>query len=75
MKVGTAKEIKTHEYRVGLTPASMREIVHQGDHVVAETGCDAGIGCNDDAYRRAGAKVLATAQDVFDAADMIIKVK
>ena len=75
MKVGTVKEIKTHGYRVGLIPASVREIVHHGDDVVVETGCGAGIGFDDDAYRRGGATVLATVQDAFDAADMIIKVK
>ena len=75
MKVGTVKEIKTHEYRVGLVPASVREIVHHGHDVVVETGCGTGIGFDDSAYERAGATVLAAAQDVFDTADMIIKVK
>ncbi len=75
MKVATVKEIKTHEYLVGLVPASVREIVHHGHDVVVETGCGAGIGFDDDAYERAGATVLATVQDVFDSADMIIKVK
>lgn len=75
MKVGTVKEIKTHEYRVGLIPASVRELVHHGHQVIVETDCGAGIGFDDDAYRQAGAEVLPTAAEVFAAADMIVKVK
>ncbi len=75
MKVGTVKEIKTHEYRVGLVPASVRELVHHGHQVIVETDCGAGIGFDDDAYRQAGAEVLPTAAEVFAAADMIVKVK
>ncbi|MEL0111692.1 MAG: alanine dehydrogenase [Rickettsiales bacterium] len=75
MKVGTVKEIKTHEYRVGLVPASVRELVHHGHQVIVETDCGAGIGFDDDAYRQAGAEVLPAAAEVFAAADMIVKVK
>ena len=75
MKVGCPKEIKNHEYRVGLTPGSVREYVANGHEVYVETGCGAGIGANDDAYTAAGAKVLKTAAEVFKIADMIVKVK
>ncbi len=74
MKVGTVKEIKTHEYRVGLVPASVRELVHHSHQVIVETDCGAGIGFDDDAYRQAGAEVLPTAAEVFAAADMFVKV-
>ena len=75
MKIGVPKEIKTHEYRVGLTPAGVRELVQHGHQVVVEHDAGAGIGCGDDAYRGAGAIVLATAAEVFAAAGMIVKVK
>ena len=55
MKVGVPKEIKTHEYRVGLTPGAVREYVAAGHSVVVETDAGAGIGATDDAYRKAGA--------------------
>jgi alanine dehydrogenase len=75
MLVGTPKEIKTHEYRVGLVPASVRELTHRGHKVVVETGAGAGIGFDDDAYRRAGAEVVGDAAAVFARAEMIVKVK
>jgi alanine dehydrogenase len=75
MKVGVPKEIKTHEYRVGLTPESVREYVHRGHEVFVETQAGAGIGAGDDAYRHAGATVLPGARAVFDAAELIVKVK
>jgi alanine dehydrogenase len=75
MKVGTIKEIKTHEYRVGLVPASVRELTHHGHSVIVETGCGAGIGFDDDAYRQAGADIMAAASEIFEAAEMIVKVK
>jgi alanine dehydrogenase len=75
MLVGVPKEIKTHEYRVGLTPAAVREYVAAGHQVLVETGAGAGIGADDDEYRRAGAEMAATAAEVFLAADMIVKVK
>jgi alanine dehydrogenase len=75
MLIGVPKEIKTHEYRVGLVPGSVRELVHHGHQVVIEKGAGVGIGFDDAAYQKAGARVLATAADVFAAADMIVKVK
>ena len=75
MKVGIPKEIKTLEFRVGMTPAGVRELVHDGHEVVVETNAGLGIGMSDADYEAAGAKVLGTAEEVFAAADMIIKVK
>jgi alanine dehydrogenase len=75
MRVGVPKEIKVHEYRVGLTPASVAELVAHGHEVVVETGAGKGIDCPDRAYDKAGAKILPDAKAVFEAADMIVKVK
>jgi alanine dehydrogenase len=75
MKIGCPKEIKVHEYRVGLVPAGVRELVTDGHEVYVETGAGAGIGIDDQAYVAAGAKILASAKAVFDTADMIVKVK
>jgi alanine dehydrogenase len=75
VKIGCPKEIKVHEYRVGLVPAGVRELVAAGHAVVVETGAGAGIGIGDDAYRSAGATVLPDAKSVFAAAEMIVKVK
>ena len=75
MKVGIPKEIKTLEFRVGMTPAGVRELVHDGHEVVVETNAGLGIGMFDADYEKAGAKVLGTAAEVFAAADLIIKVK
>lgn len=75
MLIGVPKEIKTHEYRVGLVPASVRELVHHGHQVIIETTAGEGIGVDDDRYRAAGAEVVASAADVFARADMVVKVK
>jgi len=75
MRVGCPKEIKNHEYRVGLTPASVREYVSHGHDVLVETGAGAGIGADDNAYRAAGAQIAQTAAEVFARSDMIVKVK
>lgn len=75
MLIGVPKEVKTHEYRVGLVPGSVREFVHHGHKVVVETGAGAGIGFDDHAYERAGAEILSRGADVFAAAEMIVKVK
>jgi alanine dehydrogenase len=75
MKIGCPKEIKVHEYRVGLVPAGVRELVADGHEVFVETRAGAGIGIEDDAYVAAGARILATAKAVFEAADMVVKVK
>ena len=65
MRVGCPKEIKNHEYRVGLTPGSVREYVAHGHEVLVETGAGAGIGADDNAYRAAGAEIARTAEEVF----------
>jgi alanine dehydrogenase len=75
MKVGVPKEIKTLEFRVGMTPAGVRELVHDGHEVVVETNAGIGIGMTDVDYEAAGAKVVDTAEEVFAAAEMIVKVK
>lgn len=75
MRIGVPKEIKSHEYRVGLTPGSVRELVHHGHQVVVESKAGEGIGCSDAAYRAVGASVVDTAAEVFATADMVVKVK
>lgn len=75
MKIGVPKEIKVHEYRVGLTPPSVAELVAAGHEVFVETGAGLGIDFDDSAYTTVGAKTLGTAAEVFAAADMIVKVK
>ncbi len=75
MLIGVPKEIKVHEYRVGLTPSSVREMVEHGHQVVVEHNAGSGIGAADAAYEKAGASILATAAEVFAKADMIVKVK
>ena len=75
MRVGCPKEIKNHEYRVGLTPASVREYVAHGHQVLIETNAGSGIGATDADYIAAGATIAATAAEVFQKSDMIVKVK
>ena len=75
MKIGVPKEIKTLEFRVGMTPAGVRELVTDGHEVFVETQAGEGIGMSNADYVAAGAKVLDKAEDVFETADMIIKVK
>ncbi len=75
MLIGIPKEIKRHEYRVGMTPASVREAIRHGHTVLVETQAGDGIGCNDDDYRRAGATLAGDAAEVFARADMVVKVK
>ncbi|WP_173984745.1 alanine dehydrogenase [Magnetospirillum sp. SS-4] len=75
MRLGVPREIKTHEYRVGLTPGSVRELAHRGHRVVVETGAGDGIGCSDAAYLAAGAEIAGTGAEVFAAADLVVKVK
>jgi alanine dehydrogenase len=75
MLIGVPKEVKSHEYRVGLVPGSVRELVHHGHKVVVETGAGSGIGFDDGAYEAAGAEILTRGADVFAAAEMIVKVK
>ncbi len=75
MRIGVPKEIKNHEYRVGLTPPSVAELVAHGHDVLVETGAGAGIDFGDDDYRQAGATILPDADAVFGQAGMIVKVK
>jgi len=75
MIIGTVRERKTHEYRVGLTPESARELVLAGNEVLVESGAGEGIGADDRAYGAVGAQVVVTAEEVFARADMIVKVK
>jgi alanine dehydrogenase len=75
MRVGVPREIKSEEQRVGLTPGSARELVVRGHQLIVETGAGAGIGADDDAYRFIGATVVDEAAEVFDAAELIVKVK
>jgi alanine dehydrogenase len=75
MLIGVPKEIKNHEYRVGLTPASVREVVAHGHQVIVQSTAGMGIGATDADYKAAGAQVLPTAEEVFARAQMVIKVK
>jgi len=75
MKIGVPKEIKIHEYRVGLVPAGVRELVDAGHQVLVQSSAGAGIGFEDAHYQAAGATIAASAADVFAAADLIVKVK
>ncbi|OOY19333.1 MULTISPECIES: alanine dehydrogenase [Thioclava] len=75
MKIGTVREIKAQEFRVGLTPAAAQEAVAHGHEVLVETGAGQGAGFNDSDYEAAGAKILGDAADVFAQAEMIVKVK
>ena len=75
MIIGVPKEIKNHEYRVGLTPSSVQELLSNGHKVLVETQAGMGIGFSDEDYQQVGATVVQTAADVFNQAEMIIKVK
>ena len=75
IKVGVPKEIKVHEYRVGLTPASVRELCHHGHAVRVETQAGSGIGALDADYQAAGATIISSAEEIFETSDMIVKVK
>ncbi len=75
MKIGVPKEIKIHEYRVGLVPAGVRELVDAGHQVLVQTGAGAGIGFDDTHYQAAGAKIAAAAAEVFATSDLVVKVK
>jgi alanine dehydrogenase len=75
MKIGVPTEIKNHEYRVGLVPGSVRELTSRGHEVFVQAGAGAGIGMLDDAYEAVGATIVADAAEVFDSAEMIVKVK
>jgi alanine dehydrogenase len=75
MRIGVPKEIKNNEFRVGLTPASVAELVHAGHELFVETRAGSGIDCPDSAYKKAGATILASEEEVFESSDMIVKVK
>ncbi|MFW2830820.1 alanine dehydrogenase [Sphingomonas sp. ID0503] len=75
MRIGVPKEIKNHEYRVGLTPPSVAELTAQGHEVIVETRAGSGIDFDDEDYTKVGARIAGTAAEVFKAADMIVKVK
>jgi alanine dehydrogenase len=75
MLIGVPKEIKVHEYRVGLTPTGVRELVHQGHQVVVQKDAGHAVGLEDAHYSAAGARVADTADEIFAAAEMIVKVK
>ncbi len=75
MKIGVPKEIKVHEYRVGLVPAGVQELVNAGHRVLIQAGAGKGIGFNDEDYRAAGAQIGANAQAIFDDSELIVKVK
>jgi alanine dehydrogenase len=75
MLIGVPSEIKNHEYRVGLVPSSVRELVTQGHQVVVQHGAGAKIGFDDAAYEQSGATIAATAADIYRTANMIVKVK
>lgn len=75
MLIGVPKEIKNHEYRVGLTPASVMELVSHGHKVIVETNAGSGIYADDEAYRAAGASIVDTAEEIFATAEMVVKVK
>lgn len=75
MLIGVPKEIKNHEYRIGMVPASVQELTVRGHQVVVETQGGSGIGFSDEDYQAAGATIAATAEEIFARADMIVKVK
>jgi alanine dehydrogenase len=75
MLVGVPKEIKNNEFRVGLTPPSVHELATRGHRVIVQAGAGAGIGLTDEQYTAAGATIVASAQEIFAQAEMIVKVK
>ena len=75
MRIGVPKEVKTHEYRVGLIPSAARELVHHGHGVAIQSGAGAGIGYDDRDYQRAGATIVDSAEEIFAGCDMVVKVK
>jgi alanine dehydrogenase len=75
VRIGVPREIKTEEYRVGLTPASVREYIARGHQVIVERSAGLGINASDETYRSVGAEIADTAEAVFQAAEMIVKVK
>src|SRR5690348_2825491 len=75
MKIGVPKEIKNNEFRVGMTPAAVREVTARGHQVLIETNAGDAIGLSDELYTRAGGTIVPGADEVFGQADMVVKVK
>jgi alanine dehydrogenase len=75
MRIGVPKEIKNHEYRVGLTPSSVRELTARGHDVIVQSGAGTAIGLDDAQYRAAGATLTTDVAQLFAGAEMIVKVK
>tara|TARA_R110000868_G_scaffold84822_3_gene238892 strand:- start:16390 stop:17505 length:1116 start_codon:yes stop_codon:yes gene_type:complete len=75
MLIGVPKEIKNHEYRVGMVPSSVAELISHGHQVIVETEAGMGIGITDEDYTDVGAEIINTAKEIFKRADMIVKVK
>ena len=75
MRIGTPREIKNHEYRIGLTPESVTELVSAGHEVLVESQGGLGIGADDEAYVQAGARIVDGPQEIFASCDMVVKVK
>ena len=75
MLIGVPKEIKNHEYRIGLTPAGARELTHHGHQVMVQRDGGKSIGLTNEMYEKAGARIVDTPEEIFARADMIIKVK
>ncbi|MEH0827295.1 alanine dehydrogenase, partial [Micromonospora sp. CPCC 205714] len=75
MKVGIPREVKNHEYRVAITPAGVNEFTRNGHEVFVESGAGVGSSITDDEFAAAGAKILPTADGVWDTAELVLKVK
>ena len=75
MRIGVPKEIKVHEYRVGVVPSGVRDLVAAGHELWVETGAGSGIGFSDEDYAQSGASIAASAEEVFEAAELLVKVK
>ena len=75
MLIGVPKEIKNEEYRVGMTPASAREVIHHGHQVMVQRSAGREIGLDDKAYVKSGAEIVDTLEEIFERAEMIVKVK
>lgn len=75
MLIGVPTEIKNNEYRVGLVPSSVRELVGNGHRVIVQRGAGVKIGFEDEAFEHVGATMMSTAKEIYDAAEMIVKVK
>ena len=75
MLIGVPKEIKNHEYRVGMAPASVREAIKHGHQVMVQTNAGEGIGVSDEEYARIGAEIVDTPEEIFARAELVVKVK